>query len=541
MITEEIPLAKRPRRLAVKNKAIRLGKKVLGLLVFSFLGFVALGSWAVGSSVGSSPDDQYHMASIWCTGLSGEKCAVEEKSGNRIVPAQLMESLCTTQNPMRSANCQPLLYLNDGREKAVKAVNTRTDLYPPGYYATMNLFVQDNFEVAILSMRLLNVLLFVFLAVGAILTLPSRLSRPLVWGSTISFVPLGLFLVGSINPSSWALMSVGMGWVFLLGFLESRGWKSIALASLYVLTALMAFSSRTDSAVFFLAASALAVFLSPVSWKSLAKRVWLPLVPFSFAAVNLALKGVNGVGQLGVAVEGMGTRSLEKYGEPLPWAKGSNPEPTGDFDWELLWNNIWDVPGLWLGFIAGWPFGSLGWLDTLLPQFVPMSMMFALAGIAFISLRRAGWKKLFAVSGIVVSAWILPVYILQLGGLIAGEKFQPRYLLPVFTILVILLLMENRPGSQIRWIPRDRYFIFGAVSLANAVALHTQIRRYVTGFGSGGLDLDSDKQWWWFSLPELFTPNAVWLLGSAGFAFFLYFVVLPKRNSAPKTSRILDF
>ena len=28
--------------------------------------FVALGSWVLASPVGSSPDDDYHMASIWC-------------------------------------------------------------------------------------------------------------------------------------------------------------------------------------------------------------------------------------------------------------------------------------------------------------------------------------------------------------------------------------------------------------------------------------------------------------------------------------------
>jgi len=345
----------------LKNLSEKIQKIHIKVVALVILGFMTLGSWSLASSIGSSPDDQSHMASIWCSGFAGEECLVEEGSSKRLVPAQLMEAMCTTQAPLRSASCQPLLSFDDGRLVGVENVNTRKQLYPTGYYKTQNLFVQGNFEHAILNMRLFNSLIFISLLAATVIALPQRLRQPITWAWLLSTIPLGIFLISSVNPSSWAIISVGLGWFMLYGFFQSSGWRSALLGVLYLVTAVMAFSSRTDSAVFFLATTLLAVFLTPTGWRTLLRRLWLPAIPIAVALSNLIYRGYNKVGQLGVAVEGIGDRSIRKFGEPSPWAKGSNAEPTGEFDWNLLWNNIWDAPGLWLGFVGGWPWGSLGW------------------------------------------------------------------------------------------------------------------------------------------------------------------------------------
>ena len=106
---------------SLSEKIQKTHVKVVALVV---LGFMTLGSWSLASSIGSSPDDQSHMASIWCSGFAGEECVVEEGSSKRLVPAQLMEAMCTTQAPLRSASCQPLLSFNDVRVVGVENVNT---------------------------------------------------------------------------------------------------------------------------------------------------------------------------------------------------------------------------------------------------------------------------------------------------------------------------------------------------------------------------------------------------------------------------------
>lgn len=511
---------------ALSRPLATLGLTLLGLLTFS--------AWGVGSSVGSSPDDQVHMASIWCSGFTGETCEVIEETGERLIPAGLREAMCTTQNPFQSAGCQPMLNVDDGRQITTTNVNTSSNAYPTGFYKTMNLFVQSNIELAITSMRIFNGMIFVGLTAALWWLVPTRVRQPLAWSWLLTLTPLGFFLIASVNPSSWAIMSVGLGWLALLGFLETpHKARAAGLAVIYLLAGIMAFSSRTDSAVFFLLTSALAVFLSPVTARELLHRAWLPTLPLFLALGNLGIRGVDGVGQLGVIEEGFGSRTVSRYGEPLPWAKGANAEPTGEFDWNLLWNNIWDTPALWLGFVGGYPFGSLGWLDTLLPQFVPFALMFVISAVAFTGIHGASLKRKISIAGIILGAWFLPVYMLQLGGFIIGEEFQPRYLLPIFTVLLAVTLLRDKAEDPIVWGRFRLMSLWIPLVLAHSIALHTAIRRYTTGFGLGGIDLDYLREWWWLFMPDFLGATAVWAIGSLAFAALAALLMSPLTKNLP--------
>jgi len=63
------------------------------------------------------------------------------------------------------------------------------------------------------------------------LLLPLRRRSTLLWGWIVSIVPLGLFLIASNNPSSWALIGIGSAWLALLGYLETHGKRKIALGA----------------------------------------------------------------------------------------------------------------------------------------------------------------------------------------------------------------------------------------------------------------------------------------------------------------------
>ena len=51
--------------------------KILRPLSLFLLGVVAFGSWALSSAVGSAPDDDYHLTSIWCSSFAGDVCEVD--------------------------------------------------------------------------------------------------------------------------------------------------------------------------------------------------------------------------------------------------------------------------------------------------------------------------------------------------------------------------------------------------------------------------------------------------------------------------------
>ena len=182
-----------------------------------------------------------------------------------------------------------------------------------------------------------------------------------------------------------------------------------------------------------------------------------------------------------------------------------------------MWNNILDVPSLWLGIIGGYPLGSLGWLDTVMPQSVVFSISVVLFSLAYLSMRGSDWKK---VSAIIIGFFVLafvPIYLLQMGGFLVGEEIQPRYIFPLFLLLIGLIMLRNREQAPIVLSPTVLVVFPILLSIAFSAALHTNIRRYVTGITKGGIDLNSEAEWWWRSLPDLLSPNVVWVIGSLAF------------------------
>ena len=123
---------------------------------------VVLGGWAVASPVGSAPDDDFHLTSIWCAnGARADLCLAGPTPGERIVPPAVLYAPCFAQDPEVTAVCQ-LGYLEDGPEPTV--VTSRGSFesnYPPLFYATMNLFAGPDVIASALVMRLVNILLFV--------------------------------------------------------------------------------------------------------------------------------------------------------------------------------------------------------------------------------------------------------------------------------------------------------------------------------------------------------------------------------------------
>jgi len=102
-----------------------------------------------------------------------------------------------------------------------------------------------------------------------------------------------------------------------------------------------------------------------------------------------------------------------------------------------------------------------------------------------------------------------------------GANVTPRYLLPLVVMFGGMLLL-GVPGRRLH-LPRAAQFAVAAALIgAHFVALHINIRRYVTGLDVGGLDLGADAEWWWGGP---IGPNAVWLLGSLAYALLIVVLV----------------
>lgn len=521
------------RRVGSSEKTAPWWRRGLTILGLAALAFTALGSWALSSAVGSSPDADYHLTSAWCESFTGNSCEVNAEGNGVLVPEALVEGIaCVAQRPQQSAGCQPLMDGTDPRDIYYGQNNVIRNLYPSGYYAVMNLFVGQNIEQSVLGMRMFNAGLFVVVALVVWLALPARLRTIYLWMFALTMVPLGSFIVASANPSGWAVIAVGSAWIVFLGFLESEGARSYLLAALYLGLVVLGANARIDSLLYLALTSALAIGLSQTSAKRIVSKIWVPAVAGLFIAAWLIIVR----GNFGTLFTGFGSRK-DLYPDPLPWTNLYGQTEDEGFDWSLLWANTWDIPGLWAGVFGGWPWGALGWLDTIMPQVVPISVLTVVLLVAYLAMRDGNWRKRATVVLMVLLMWAIPLYLLQLGGFRAGEQFQPRYLLPL-VIVVIGFLLLTRDGQPLL---KDRFGRTAAVvalSLANAIALHTNFRRYITGMNYQDLNLNTPREWWWFSLPDWVSPNLVWVLGSLAFAAVIWVILYRIPTLTPATERV---
>ncbi|EPR76616.1 hypothetical protein ADILRU_1101 [Leifsonia rubra CMS 76R] len=466
-----------------------------------FLVFAALAAWALSSPVGSSPDDDFHLTSIWCATGDSDYCAPSGDPGTRLVPPAVADPACFAYDAEKSAGCQSRFDFAAGATEETERGNFAGG-YPVVYYGTMSAFVGPDVHTSVLVMRLVNIALFVGLGVALYLLLPVNRRQILVWQWALTTVPLGLFVLSSNNPSAWAVMGVGYGWLALLGFYEARGRRRVPLGALFLLSAVMASGSRSDATIFFV----LAVFAAVLLSVRRTRRFWisslLPMVGFVICALLFrASRSVDAV-----------TSGVD---EPLG---------LGVIIPRIAYN-FTEVPSIWTG-IFGQSWG-LGWLDTSMPAIVWASGLAALIGGGFVAARAVSARKTLVVLLGLTALAAIPVTVLVLAGKDVGDDFQPRYLLPLIVVFVGAVFF-TASGQRVQFARAQVWLIVVALSGAQFVALYLNIRRYVTGIDTLSPNLDAGREWWW---ALIVTPNIAWLVGSLCFAVALALLLPAHRTS----------
>jgi hypothetical protein len=174
--------------------------------------------------------------------------------------------------------------------------------------------------------------------------------------------------------------------------------------------------------------------------------------------------------------------------------------------------NLIRLPELWMGVFGTW---GLGWLDTPMPTmvwFITLSLF--TAGI-FSSFRDFTFVQGLATSLGFLALIAVPMVVLTQNGQPVGGLVQPRYLLPLIGLLVTVSLWR-KVGSGPTF--SNAQLVFGGIGLvvANMLALHSNLRRYLTGIDYWGLSLTREVEWWWADLA--LSPNHVWFIGSTSLA-----------------------
>lgn len=488
----------------------RRGFSVLAVLL-PLLALISLTSWAFSSPAGSSPDEDFHLTSIWCaTGDKADACQTTADPAQRIVPRALVaEAECYAAHSAESAACQGSSFGTHPNSTVETSRGNFTGLYPPVFYLAMSPFVGADVSVSVLTMRVVNSALFVGMMTVLCLLLPVRQRRGLLWAAIVTTVPLGLFLIASVNPSGWAVTSAATLLIALVGYFRTSGRQKAGLAGMAVLATVIGAGARADSAAYAGIALVVAVILS----FSPSRRFWvsclLPVV-LGIVAVGFFLSA----GQSLASSTGLGVGRDTS----IPVAS-------------LIMTNLLNVPDLWIGVFGRWP---LGWIDTVLPGIVYVAGFLSFCGSVFLGLRSRSWRKGLGLGLILLAVWLIPTVLLVKTTVVVGEGVQPRYILPLIVLLagVALVRLEGRDDWHAS--PAQRVLLIVALSIAQAVALHTNLRRYVTGVDVGGANLDSAREWWW-NIPV--TPMGVWVIGSVSFTMVLIVAAILESRERPSRPR----
>ena len=460
------------------------------------------GAWSLSSPIGSSPDDDFHLGSLWCSDLApdelcrptaratsslDEEIRVAIDNGSRLVrvPAGVGPgALCFAFDPTASAACQ-------NEVSATEFVESRANdgLYPGGYYLVMGALVSSSEGRSVVLIRFASFLAAVSLIVGAAIAASPHLRRAYVLAVLATSIPLGLFLFASTNPSGMAVAGVGAAFVCANAYLRASSKPKLAVTgALGAAAALSAFMARSDAGLYVAVACACALVLERAWHRTMWTRSLGVILIAALGLLSLALST-----QTSSATDGIGTT-----------------ESTASLG-TILWNNVVNLPSLWAGSLGvGW---GLGWLDTRLPDVVGVGMVLAAGGLLLWGLGDVRRAKLLTAAIALLTITFIPLYLLAADRRLVGETVQPRYLLPMLVVVFTICLI---PANEYRRsLNRTQIVSIGIVfCVAHSISLHSNIRRYVTGQEVRGVNLNTSIEWWW---PIDITPMGVWFIGSAAF------------------------
>ena len=492
-------------------------RRPIGGVVLGVIGaMLALAAWIYASPPGSSPDDGYHLSSIWCAaGYSEGRCLEAVGSGDPDVafaPAVLPALTCVAGDGRRSAACQNDIYARFDGQLSLTVANisaVRATLY----YRVANILVSDDIPASIARIRVMNASLVILLVALTALVAAADVRRAVLVTWIVVSIPHGLFLITSVNSTAWGFVGLGTLWANLItaarpGLTSRR----IAAAALAFVGVMMALGARTEAAAHLavIVAAIGAVVLSESRIRSSRWTMRRTLIAVAasagvvaalsilarFSAVGLMLSITSGFGQ--------GWERLVARGI-------SNPAVTLAIE----------TPQLWTGALGTW---SLGWLDTNMPSTVSVTATIALVTLAAAGLTGAGRGRIAGATILLVGLVLLPVASLLSVGLVVLEELQPRHYAPLLYVFLGVALIRSRGQSPLLIGRGTRHVLAGALSIGHAVALWINIHRYTIGLTEFlYVDRNREVEWWWG--PPAPLPELVWSMGALGYALVAWIVL----------------
>lgn len=466
---------------------------------------ISLVAWSFASPVGASPDEDFHLVSIWCAGnADAGLCLPTGDSTTRMVSKALVDAPCFAHQNSKNATCQN--FLSDTETFVTTDRGNFSSNYPPIYYWVMSHLAGNDIQTSVLKMRIFNGLLIASLLAATLALMPRKRRVPIVIAVAVTSVPLGQFLMGSISPSAWAIAFVPLSWLALYSSLNTDSRKHrYALLSLYGVSALLASGARGDAAAYVVFATGLAIFMTFQWHREYFKNNWL-----LFCAIGVGLTAGLILFFTSAQAEVI-THGLPGLDDPI----ASDARNTISGAVLLLAYNISELPSLWAGSFGTW---GLGWLDTPMPVGTWFLSLFAAGAVLTVALGFLRRREIIAIAVALFALVAIPLVILQASAARVGQQVQPRYLLPLIVLMMFILLSSNVAWDYRSMLP-TAIGLTGLI-IANSMALFVNLVRYINGYATG-IAIRPDS-WWWGD----WSPWIVLGVGTVSFGLMIVFIFI---------------
>ena len=470
--------------------------RIIASLLFLFLSFSA---WAISAPIGSSPDEGFHLSSIWCAETPFNNSCEQSENGFE-VPKSLRMSACYGFKPNVTGAC-PNWNIDVNEVIPVKHLNNTYHSYPVGFYNLMSLLKNDNLSLFVLNVRVLNSLIFIF----GLLLLFLLVKNHDFWiritiVQVVSMIPLGFFIIASANPSSWPMSFLVGFWVALytIGKQHKKPFGGFNLFVVGFFWLGLNFS-RSDGSFFSIVALLSLLILFFKEHKVVSKSYTYLIIGLLFLS--------------------FANFYTSKHPKSLIRGEFSVSGGGGDqFDgFALLSYNLGKMPHSFLG---GAGRTGLGWLDTYVNSFVWRTLSLLIVFTLITSLvsvwQQKNYRSIQGTIFLILVYLFIPIIWAQLEGSKVDQLFQPRYMLPMVSLIILSSFIEAKIST------RSISFYFMMISpilfLCYTLSLGTNIQRYSSGTNDPwSMSAYTNFEWSMFSI----APINILVVGSTFFALFL--------------------
>ena len=444
--------------------------------------------WSVASSIGSGPDADYHLSSIWCGwGESDGICENRGSNGNQYVAeVPFMFQMC---------NSRPIEYFPECVEVAAQPetqyLRTAESSQQNLYYKVMRVFASENPDQSVLMMRFINSLVASIVLWGLLVFTSGKIRFAALTSWTICLVPIAIQYFSSVNPRGWATLAVMSSWAFLAEALAAkRNTKQRKVAILFfVITVFLAFMTRIDASAF-------------VIFTSLIVIVW------HYQTSGLINPKRIAIGIVSLILLIVITRQFSYLSDRI-----SLDYPVNFPFKQFLLMQITFGPE---AIVSAWGYriGQQG-NGPGITGVIGVSLM--AATIAF-ALRNSQ-----AVQKALVSFVLFFMYLVIYRGSSIIQTLVPasgEYILGLTVFLIAMIVYTSRSESQFFERSSARTTCITLISFSHILSFYTYFEFYVKRGVSIGVfeDLDLQQKWWWSTQVN---PNVVFIIGAISFPLAL--------------------